>query len=580
MPRDGEERCEGNDQWGRPIISKFNAQQNIWYRKTNRGKRGGEEKRREYQASVREREKAESHRPRSRSNSRWNHRNRDNSYPDSTPSRGSHSAPTQHEDRAARAPPTHPAQAAPAPNWLQRGNSSARAASSSRPPEIPPPPSQPPPAKEQEVDSYTYTSPTEEEEATNPYISRSANSWELENLSVELQERAKRAQEALSVATQLEKEACTAEEEVAQASKKAKVLRARADLAKEESHNLDRAFTSALAREQASKQIKRDFGISESNREAAPSTTAKKPNPERSPILRPLSRNASETSLTKTEVKTEGEGSPTKDKDAAVKREPSAGPIKTSSPVKTERVSSSPKPSVEASKKGSLTAPVPQELRQTTPATSSSATPDFVLTIDYNDTLAIPNPKSRERRPELIIPREHTEAVRKVLRRGINVVVLSFAVKKANEVARSVRNWELFKDLYDFQIVNQRSGSSFWREFVDDDNRHPGYTSGGKDNYLATRGWVAIIDDSDEITTACERQGIQTYRIKTAREDHPKRAGENQNHWQLNRGIFDSFPQAVDSFLADFDRNRLHFRTCKPFWSSSKFVKWKFRYQD
>ena len=605
MPRDGEERIDGTDDRGRPVVLKYRSDQDTWFRKTNRGRRGGDqEKRREYfDSQVLPRR---THRGRSRTPPATSTDPTSEVPP--APKAAVRAPNTQtavrapSTSKAAPAPATPKAAPAPAPQWLKRGNSTTR----QRPDDIPEPPNFPPPKVErrgsESEGSYTYT----ESPAEIPV--------ELDKLPIELQERARRAQEAQKVAQELELEAASTEQEVVQVSKKARLLRTRADLAKEESQVLDKAFTTALAKEQAAARIKQEIGISKDNQEvAAPSVAVERSNQDRSPIPRTLSRTPSSSSIVKPEVQEEtrverigrfatrklrpGE-SPEPGREL-VKEEPKAEseppvppsseqprtksrpPVKAAASVKTA-AEAPPK----AAPKGTLTAPIKPELRRQSSSASDKASGqnrdqvEVILTIDYNDTLAVPDPACRSGRPPLIIPQSHTDIIKQVLKRGVKVVVLSFAVKRANEVKRAIRNWELYDQLHFVDIVNQRSGSSFYRDFVDDDHRDPGYTSGGKDFYLASRGWVTIVDDSDEVTTACERQGIQTYRIRTQREDHPKRPAETQGHWAYNRGIFSGFCSAIEAFIDDIDKNRHQFATYRSFWNPRKYVKWQYRHSN
>ena len=174
------------------------------------------------------------------------------------------------------------------------------------------------------------------------------------------------------------------------------------------------------------------------------------------------------------------------------------------------------------------------------------------VAIDYYNTLK-PDEKKH-------IPVECVEAVRDIrdLARA-DPFILSFAIDKAEEVLQEIRDSGVATITGDPVILNQKIGAPYERSFVDNDNRGPGITSGGKDFYCAGHGCRVLFEDREDISDAAEAQGIRVYRIRTDRDHH-----------NSSKNAFGSFPAAVRAFLKDVERDRSRFRATGPFFQRSR----------
>ena len=486
-----------------------------------------------------------------------------------------------------------------APEWIPRGR---------RAPGVPPPPNYPPPTEE-ELSEYSYysASPERRQEIVipkrekrspsreavvkkeevkkevpvnnNPYVEgeeqdRPAPPPDLvsENLPAHLKERQKRidqvqqqAKEAKEVYDLLSEEAEVAATVAAKVQAKAEEAKIHYEIAQEEADLLDKHFLEALRKEQQQKAIRADLQIEKHK----------------------AARLQEEFRL-----QAEQRGQAKREAAQVRRREASAASVSASGrSLVPRRKPESPQQQGQRSYSSGAR-------RQPSTRASASAGEDFsdfdpeserssrtftecpvVLSLDWNDTLAVPDPDSH-RGKSLYVPYSHNEVCEKALAAGIQLQVLSFVVQRLDETRKAVRNWRLYPKIRSFQNCNQRSGYPFWRDHRDTDNPGGGYTSGGKDKLLAEAGIVLHIDDDEEVCSACERQGIFTCRIRTHKNEHPKREQEDTSHWEYNLGVFDDFVEAVETVIYQVKLQRKTFALTTPFWDRHRWVKYPHRYTN
>ena len=357
-------------------------------------------------------------------------------------------------------------------------------------------------------------------------------------------ERDRKLKETQEGAVAAERRATQLEEEAEAAKKKAEAARSEAKYKRKEADELDREILEAIRKEKIEADRRRE------EREERAAAVA-------------LQKEYEEAKRDR----------------AAYKKDQAAG-------ERRDRVQENTSPSQASSSRNPSKPPVPRPsssgptvLTRRTTELRPRSRPDIIASFDWNDTVAIPDNGRNNRYAKLHVPEEHNKYLEELLKRGIKLNVVSFAVKRAEEVKADIRSWKLYQQLNHWTVLNQRSGDSFHREFTDH-NTGPGYTSGGKDKYLASRGIRLHVDDSEEICSACERQGIYTVRIKTQKEQHPLRRDTSTRHWDFNLGIVEGLPAAIDLIIRELDKDKSKFEVTDPFWNRKLWVKFPYRYQD
>ena len=173
------------------------------------------------------------------------------------------------------------------------------------------------------------------------------------------------------------------------------------------------------------------------------------------------------------------------------------------------------------------------------------------VAFDYHNTLDI----WRSRDQKFPIPGSITTAVESVIEEGVEVGILSFAVDRAKSVYDTLAHWQLFEFLKDIVVTDQRFGAPY--------SRDGNLTQGGKDYHLASKGVNVLFDDSANICTACEAQGIVVYRIDPP--DDPRTHGTHHSY----RTVED----AIAAFLSHLKQNPEPFYRREPFFDADK-VPW------
>ena len=165
----------------------------------------------------------------------------------------------------------------------------------------------------------------------------------------------------------------------------------------------------------------------------------------------------------------------------------------------------------------------------------------YVVSLDYNKVL---NRESswREginyRRIYQPISESISQAVEDLLDAGLQIVICSFAVDRAESVLQELTSWRLWDRVSDTFITNQRYGAPYPRDGIQ--------TSGGKDFFLGTRGIRHHVEDNSNICKAAEAQGITCYRVNP-----------EQGDWETHRGhpSYDTTQAALQKVLQNFKRN-------------------------
>ena len=160
------------------------------------------------------------------------------------------------------------------------------------------------------------------------------------------------------------------------------------------------------------------------------------------------------------------------------------------------------------------------------------------------------------------IPVENLELAQRLIEEAVDAFVLSYAIDRADDVRREVQESGLSTITGNAVIINQKKGPPYWRHFVDSENREPGYTSGGKDFYVANHGVKVLFEDRADIALAAERQGCIVYRIRSERDRH-------QNHPLA----FDTFGEAARAFLQHLEKDRAKFVATGRYWDEAKHVR-------
>ena len=155
------------------------------------------------------------------------------------------------------------------------------------------------------------------------------------------------------------------------------------------------------------------------------------------------------------------------------------------------------------------------------------------------------------------IPVAHINAIQR-LQEDANVdpFILSFVIDRKEETCREVSESGLEAITGQAVCVNQKIGSPYWRNFTDSSDSGAGYTSGGKDYYLSTKGFKVLIEDRADIAKACERQGVIVYRVRSERDRH-------HNHPLA----FDTFTEALQALTRDILNSRQRYMQTTSYWN-------------